>query len=112
MTTSHQAIVETYRGKTLGQTDYTGHDYKFTVDDFTDVSRLRQFLYDLDTFEVSLTPEGLQFLDEYYGLDAVVEMILKENRENHDQFKFKKREEILSWLNRLGYPTPVEESND
>jgi len=45
-------------------------------------------LQQLDTHKLSLTDDKLRFLDEYYGLDKVADMILQRIKEGID-YKYK-----------------------
>lgn len=74
-----------------------GENKKIYVKDITNNSKLFVLLYELNCHELSLTKEGLDFLENQYGLDNIVDMILKEIERGVD-YKYSTKEEIKQWL--------------
>lgn len=89
-----QDIVKKYENKLLGTCDYK-KDGNFYLQNFQDKKQLVDFLYGLEEHENSLTKSGFRFLQEYYGLDAIAEMLLKEN----PKYPYDNKKEIIEWLN-------------
>ncbi|MBU1682638.1 hypothetical protein KJ742_01700 [Patescibacteria group bacterium] len=97
-----QEIIKKYKGKVLGEACYKIQNDKIYVDYLVKTDWLLHFLYDMDCGENVLTEDGLNFLKEYYGLNAIADMIIKDIEDGVD-FKFQKKEDITDWLERLGY---------
>lgn len=74
-----------------------GDNKKVLIKDVDDESKLLGLLYKLDTQEVSLTKNGLNYLTNHYGLDKIANMILKEI-ENGVDYKYTEKEQIKQWL--------------
>ena len=97
-----QEIIKKYTGKALGKTCYKIPNDNIYIDYLIKTDWLLHFLYDMDCGENVLTEDGLNFLKEYYGLNKVADMIIKDIKNGVD-FKFEKKEDIIKWLERLGY---------
>lgn len=69
-------IFNKYRGKLLGVG--TRSDDNYFLDDFLKADFLVQFIVNTYDHETTFTKDGFDFLEEYYGLDNIIEMVLKE----------------------------------
>lgn len=96
----NKEIIDQYDGKVLAVESFGDNRKKF-VSDFAGVDGLLYELQQLNTHELSLTDNGLKFIDEYYGLDRVVDMLL-ESIEKGVDYKYKTREDLLAWLKNKG----------
>ncbi|MFA6172017.1 MAG: hypothetical protein WC715_06245 [Patescibacteria group bacterium] len=95
-----EAIFSKYKDKILAVESFGNNRKKF-VSDFSNIDGLLYELQQLNNHELTLTDDGLRFLDEYYGLDKVVDMILERVKEGVD-YKYKTREDLLKWLKNKG----------
>lgn len=59
----------------------------------------------LNTHELSLSEDGLNFLKEFYTLDKVINIIMNAIKDGID-FKYTEREDIRAWLERKGDVDP------
>ena len=97
---SKEKILSKYKDKTLAVESFGDNRKKF-VSDFANIDGVLYELQQLNTHELSLTDDGLRFLDEYYGLDKVADMILQRIKEGID-YKYKNREDLVIWLKNRG----------
>jgi len=102
MTSNKEEIIKNFDNKVLGKTTYSV-DHNFMASELATPDKLIGFLYEVNTHEAALTKDGLDFLDEFYGLEKVADMIIDEIMRGGD-FKFNENEkgEIINWLKRLG----------
>ena len=47
------------------------------------------------------TPDGLHFLEQYYGLEQVADLVMEEVKNGVD-FGFDTKEKIITWLQEEG----------
>jgi len=73
-------------------------DYNLYIEDFIEHEKLIGFLHELVDYETALTKSGFKFLEEYYGLDKIAEILLKEN----PNYPYDNKEEIIDWLKVRG----------
>ena len=96
-------LIEKYKGKVLGETCYACKNDKIFADQFISRSGLLFFLHELDCRESVLTKDGLGFLREYYGLDAVADMVIEKIKDGVKyRFSENEKDEIIAWLENLG----------
>ena len=74
-----------------------GANKKIYIKDINEISKLLNLLYKLDSQEISLTKDGLDYLINNYGLDAIVNMILEEINRGVD-YKYREKNQIKQWL--------------
>lgn len=96
-------IIEKYICKILAKATFKTNKPYIYIEDLSNVENLKNFLYDMNIMEFYLTTDGLNFLSEYYGIDGVAKIILKEIEEGID-YKYRKIEDIIAWIKRKGLP--------
>lgn len=92
-------IIEKYKDKVLGVESF-GQNKKLYIKDLFKKDLLLDELYKMDCHEVSLTEDGLSFIEEYYKIEDVVDMILDEIKNGVD-YKYSEKADIVKWL-KLG----------
>ncbi|MBI5793630.1 hypothetical protein HZA87_00890 [Candidatus Uhrbacteria bacterium] len=71
-------ILEKYSNLILGDR----YDSKnFFVDDFTDFEKLQSFIGKVESAEANFTKRGLEFLEEYYGIENLARMLYEDDPE-------------------------------
>lgn len=70
-----QAILDKYHGQLLG-TRSSNLKSDYYTKDFIDQSQLIDFIVSTHDHEAVFTKKGFEFIEEYYGLDKVIEMII------------------------------------
>lgn len=88
-----EEIIKNFDGKVLGVCNYK-KDGQSYVDDFLDHNKLLDFLYELESGESTLTKTGFNFLEQYYSLDDIAEMLLSKDPD----YPFSTREDTVEWL--------------
>ena len=96
----NQKLIDEYHGKLLAVESFGGNK-KLYVENFTEKENMLNELYRLDCHEITLTDEGIKFLDEYYTLDSISDMLLNEIKNGVD-YKYTKKEDIINWLKSKG----------
>jgi hypothetical protein len=92
-----EEIIARYHNIPIGKTNLNKDIF---VNEIKDEEDLTAFLYNMyGPRDESLTHDGLLFLKDYYGLDKVAELILKEKRKGID-YHFENNEDIISWLEK------------
>lgn len=72
------------------------------IKDVLKKEELMSALYEFDCQEISLSKEGVEFLENYYSLKNIADMVLEEIKKGVD-YKYTEREKIIKWLqNRTG----------
>lgn len=97
-------IIDKYNDKVLAVESF-GENEKVYVQKFLDEDNLIHYLYMLNTHELSLREDGLNFLKEFYTLDKVIDIIMDAIKDGID-FKYIDREDIRAWLERKGEIDP------
>ena len=98
-----QNLLKKYKGKPLAKTCYKTVQDTFFTDTFADPEKLLYFLYEMDCGENILTEEGLAFLEEYYTLEQVADMIIAEIKKGIDyKFTETEKDKIILWLKEPG----------
>jgi len=95
-----EQVINKYQDKILAIESF-GSNREKHVDDFLNIDNLLYELYQLNCHELSLTDDGLEFLNEYYGLNKIVDILLDRIKEGVD-YKYQKREDLLNWLKGKG----------
>lgn len=93
-------IINQYKGKVLAVENFGSNRKKF-AEDFSEQDSLLYELQQLNSHELSLTDEGVQFLDDFYGLEAIAELIL-ERRKNGISYKYDNKKDIVEWIKSKG----------
>ncbi len=94
--TSKEKIVEKYRDKVIG---VRYNSDKLYIDYVIDKKSLISFLYEILSHEVDISNDGVEFLDQYWGLYNVANLILDYEEWDGDFHKnFDGSEEIIEWI--------------
>jgi len=93
-------ILDKYRGKVLATESY-GNCRELYVEDFAEEEKMLHELYKMNCFEIDLTDEGLEFLEQYYALDKIADLILEDIKNGVD-YSYSKKEGIIEWIKRKG----------
>ncbi len=93
-------IVDKYKNRPLAIQSF-GDNVKIYCSDFIGDSKLVDRLYEVNCHELTLTDDGLSFIQDYYTFDKVVEMI-KDSIERGVDFKYSSKDDIIKWLMARG----------
>jgi len=92
-----QEIIQKYKGKIIGRDNLNRAIF---VDRIANENGLKHFLYNVyGPQDVSPTMVGLDFLDEYYGLNRIFEIIMEEKNAGVD-YAFTTKSEVADWLRK------------
>jgi len=68
-------IDQKFIGKLLGARN-SKKKTNYYIDDFLDEKELIEFIVSTHDHESTFTKDGFEFIEQYYGLDRVIEMVL------------------------------------
>lgn len=92
-------IIDKYKNTVIGD-NYK--DEKLFIDVVSTEDQLIDTMYDFLGREVDLHKEGIEFLQEYWGLEEVAEIIFKhENGKGDFVDTFKNENGLVKWLNDM-----------
>jgi len=81
-----QRVIEVFKPKILGIRNYKSLKKEFFVDDFTNLQVLDNFMEEVSCGESDITPAGKAFLEKYYGLNKLPDLIVNELYKNNSYF--------------------------
>lgn len=92
-------IFERYKSTVLARR-YNSHE--LYPEDLTDKGDFIYLLYEMLSHEADLTLEGVNFVEDYWGLENAAKMILEYEEWDGDFHKsFKSAKEIVDWINHF-----------
>lgn len=92
----HNQVINKYRAKSLG-TYYNSKD--LLVDGLDQKDNLLDLLYEMSSHEVDLNDDGRSFLEQYWGLSNIAEIIMDyENGDGDFTNSFDTKEAIVQWI--------------
>jgi hypothetical protein len=93
MNTPKKDLVKKYQNSKLAKTVYDKNIF-YEVENFLDTNELLYILYEVWESDAYLTPKGISFLEEYYGFNKIVDLIINDGGE----LASKDKDQLLHWL--------------
>ena len=78
MLKNREEIVKKYNNTILGFNSSIAYPKRYFVEEFLNKKQLVRFLSDLVDHETTITKSGFKFLEEYYGIDYIVDLLKRE----------------------------------
>lgn len=78
MPKNKKGIVKKYENIVLGFNSSVAYPKRYFVEDFIDQNQTVRFISDLVDHETTFTKSGFKFLEEYYGIDEIVNLLQEE----------------------------------
>lgn len=92
-------VLEIYKDIIIGD-NYK--DEKLFVKDIDTKEKLLHIMYDFFSREVDLNREGIKFLQDYWGLEEVANIIFEHEREKGDfTNEFENKNGLVIWLKKM-----------
>ena len=99
MNNNSQVIFDKYKNVILGRYS-AGKIIDYFFDDFINIDTLTDFIGVVESSEADFTKKGLEFLEEYYGMENVARTLYKKN----PTFPGKSVEENIQFFKNLTPP--------
>lgn len=94
MDIENQKILSTFKSKILGIRNYKSSKNEFFIDDFLDLKFLDSFIGEASNGESDITPAGKSFIEVYYGLTNLAEIILVSEYRNQEQYRDRLEQDV------------------
>jgi hypothetical protein len=91
-------LLKAYSGKILGVRLYKSDKQELLVDDFMVIDVLDEFLAEVSASECDITPAGKSFLERYFGLERVAQMMAQRKAEFSREMGERSVDDIRRWL--------------
>ena len=95
------SLEEKYANKILGVRNYKHEQSEFFVKDFTDLDLLEPILNEMFTGESDISPAGKRFLEEYYGIGNLAELLFRRENIKEMGWSFPSIQEIEEHINNI-----------
>lgn len=109
--TEKQKLIGTYKPKILGIRNYKHSKKEFFMEDFLNLKSLDGFLEEVGTGECDITPAGKAFLEKYYGLGELANLLANEIPTEDNRAKYKEDiTRVLKYLEPMQTMSFVEQA--
>lgn len=96
-----EQLRDAYKGKILAVRNYADDQQEFFVVDFEDKDQLDKVLGEVATGESDITPAGKDFLDTFYGFDALAAALFAKRGFMRAELGAQTPEGIAMWLREI-----------